>query len=460
MRSIILLCSNESPVLTASKLLYQRIQDITYALKGESSWSPTIEEIEQTHAVYVSAHFKPYVATAFEYIKVAPVKCGFNTTIEFPIPAGGEFINDIVCHVKISAVTAKKSESGVSSVRYCEFPGNRLFEKVSLEVDDKVLSSYSYWLPTMLEKTRIMPHKRTGYNRLVGQQNTLIGMSEVKNIAGGSAQEEIRYTGPQTPKPVQPPLELWNKLHFWFTDDVKLSLPLESLLIGKRFIKLQIAAVENILFGEYDTPTVECELYINNIFINAEVMDIIMSRASFTLARLYHERNVSSDGPDVYKNSGTIDILVNGSKPFEYIFLGCIPNENKKSWRNWHRFSQQNETATDGCTYWETQPTIDKLEITANGITMYNNAESTFYNSYMPFRYGSEILTPDDTGVLFINFSLFPGQYQPSGHFDFRRARESYYKITPNIDTPMTIIALSSYIAFLTVDKSSVHFNN
>jgi hypothetical protein len=47
----------------------------------------------------------------------------------------------------------------------------------------------------------------------------------------------------------------------------------------------------------------------------------------------------------------------------------------------------------------------------------------------MPFHYGGTSLsTPDDVGALFVNMALFPRSYQPSGHLNISRARETYLK--------------------------------
>ncbi|NDB61927.1 hypothetical protein EB001_26335, partial [bacterium] len=53
--------------------------------------------------------------------------------------------------------------------------------------------------------------------------------------------------GPQTPKPSQPPLEVWNKLRFWFNDDVRLSIPSVSIPYGQRFITINLNDADNLL---------------------------------------------------------------------------------------------------------------------------------------------------------------------------------------------------------------------
>ena len=53
---------------------------------------------------------------------------------------------------------------------------------------------------------------------------------------------------PQTPKPIQPPLEIWNKLRFWFNDDVRLSIASVSIPFGQRFISIDLAPQSNLIY--------------------------------------------------------------------------------------------------------------------------------------------------------------------------------------------------------------------
>jgi hypothetical protein len=71
--------------------------------------------------------------------------------------------------------------------------------------------------------------------------------------------------------------------------------------------------------------------------------------------------------------------------------------------------------------------TVDSLSLTSHGITIFDNFQDTFFASYAPYHYGTEtVVTPSDTGAFFINMTLFPRQYQPSGHLNISRARETY----------------------------------
>jgi len=698
-------------MILATKLLYQRIQDIMYARsrQGRDDITPTLIDLERTHIVYINAHFKPFAAIGYEYNKVRPNSGNstFGSSVQFSIPQFGDFFHDMVCRVRIGAVyaatqstplqtgavngafvfpyssaaspaalaaygasgtyynivdafgtrlvagvTAQSSATVVyrNFVRYAEFPGNRLFNNVKFDVNGNPLDTYDYWVPVMLEKNTVFPHKRDGYNRLVGQQVPLQGVSGVKQctvwdndvststtvapgwnqlgvtykgaanyantprstwfnsqpssisrfttnqsnqtiapvmpgtqgvavtiavgntwdqassrpyslvlqtanvaptslnfdtyaaptVAGtGSAnyllqdasqmdlsQQLVQYTnGPQTPKIYQPPLEIWNKLRFWFNDDVRLSIPSVSIPYGQRFITIDITTTNNLIFevpsiyvetvqvrwasatdageihtfnpliqygGFTDPQIMACELYINNIFVNPEVHDIFIRRIGFALIRVYREQKTMIPG-----GTSSSQTLLSALKwPVEFMFAGLMPTfngtvstassgllsgGNPNMWRDWHRFSRQVDTTdtstntsltsvgTLGCsyapvaynTYWQTVSTIDQLGLKAHGISIYDDSYlDTFYNQYATFHYGeSKLVTPNDTGVMFINMSLFPRSYQPSGHINISRARETYidinstYLVSSSVSAALIVVAIC--INFLLVSDGS-----
>jgi hypothetical protein len=485
--------------------------------------------------------------------------------------------------------------------RYCEFPGNRLFKKVKFDVNGNPLDEYSDNVTVMLEKFCVPPNKRYGYNRLVGQENELRSVGSVRlshasgpyfgystdadsantpasiyppdsvfldNDAGedtltpqclnvASTYEYSRVArhfvnGPQTPKPTQPALEIWNKLRFWFNDDVRLAIPSVAIPFGQRYITIELASGADLMFEycnlyrETIADTVSCfacnagllfstsrvktyipimqatttidlntsltvdkmELYINNIFVNPEIHDIFLKRVGFSLIRVYREHTIFTN------TSSSDDKLLSQLKwPIEYLFCGVRPSfntdavNNDKSYRDWHRLTRildgtLNEpmiseisvrtngptTSTTGYdfpdinttttlypagdpkhmstiyqivpdTYPIPFPTISSLTMTSHGVVIYDGFGERFYNAYLPYHYGGlNLSTPEDIGGLFINFALFPRVYQPSGHLNFSRARETFIRWTSSYisaQTPANLVAVAVAINFLLIATGS-----
>lgn len=255
---------------------------------------------------------------------------------------------------------------------------------------------------------------------------------------------------------------------------------------------------------------ISANLYINNIFVNPEIHDIYIKRIGFNLIRVHRTANIRV-------NSDAQDVLLSQLKwPIEYFYAGLRPTENDAPtnpyrWRNWHRYVKPTQhvcmeptavqtvqlpmfttnaavdalnfpgtaaapalpagpqtsantfisyTGADGAiTYWTQEKTIDRLTISAHSIPIYNDIPSGFFNSHIPFQYGGvNIQTPYDEGALLINFCLYPGTYQPSGHFNVSRAREFYFIYTSSVidsDYPGKLILDASALNFLLISDGS-----
>ena len=612
-------------MIMATKLLNQRIKDVMCARSkaGNADVTPTLVDLERTHILYVNAHFKPFAAIGYEYNKVTPQNGSNNlgSGITFSIPQFGDFFHDMVCRVRLSQATAVTSTAPSNSdrvphascsatnkavwpedgynedgtvnanatysivdvngnpvtgsyrnlVRYCEYPGNRLFKLTKFDVNGNPLDQYDQMIPTMLEKFCTLPHKRVGHDRLVGQEVPVVGYKPVQSTSimdpdtntpstiskftkGQSNQTVGLYNstalaspstantplsssssvydvsrevmqvvnGPQTPKPIQPPLEIWNKLRFWFNEDVRLSIASVSIPFGQRYITIDLASQSDLLFeapsifvkkvvnntdnavttftpyfrvnGVNDVTIENIELYINNIFVNPEIHDIYIKRIGFSLIRVFRQHTQTCS------QSGNDEKLLSQLKwPVEYMFIGLRPRWNTTAvsnssgvtagtvtgnqyvWRDWHRLTKMVNAVQStnlslnlnvggtavavaqdkimASEYYLPVPTVDTLSLTSHGITIFDTFNDTFFNQYMPFHYGGTALTtPDDVGALFINMALFPRSYQPSGHLNISRARETYLKWTTSYISPSTsadLLVIAIAINFLLISDGS-----
>lgn len=103
--------------------------------------------------------------------------------------------------------------------------------------------------------------------------------------------------------------------------------------------------------------------------------------------------------------------------------------------------------------------TLDTVTIKAHGINIYDNFPTKFFNAYTAYHYGGpNINTPEDSGVCFIPFCLYPGTYQPSGHINVSRAREFYINYTSSVcssSTECSLVVLASAINFLLISDGS-----
>ena len=83
----------------------------------------------------------------------------------------------------------------------------------------------------------------------------------------------------------------------------------------------------------------------------------------------------------------------------------------------------------------------------------------------MPLAFGANTLaTPADLGLCMINFALYPGVFQPSGHINVSRAREFYIQVTSSVigsvnsrgqNATGQLIAEASALNFLLISDGS-----
>lgn len=591
-------------MIMATELLNKRIKDIVCyrARKRYPDPTPTLLDIERTHVLFVNAHFKPFAAIGYEYNKVrsGSGQTQYGGSVQYSIPQFGDFFHDMVVNARLAAasattwtnsdipafpgfigdiddvVTNTSSVSAVSNnpvytrytyeyvtedgsivdrgaatgqnyVRYCEFPGQRLFKHVKFDVNGNPLDEYDTTVAMMHQKFHVAPGKQSGYKRLVGQEVPDVGYSDLCSIAGSSpfgsdhvgltlqaggtapiapvnasltARKEVQVVhGPQTPKVSQPELDMWIPLHFWFNKDPRLSIASVSIPYGQRFITIELEAQDKIvytapgnLFLQLTTEVVTnvdgtsggntivdyqrfqtrepvlvpnstlntsqgisaMDLYINNIFVNPEIHDIYIKRIGFSLIRVYRFQKTN-------QNTESGDQLLSNLKwPIETMWAGMRPkfnianpvynglsvsSGNKNVWRDWHRFTRLNDnvcyevaksssllpttqavptdtaynntafqdsTVQSGrCVFPVETKTLTTVKITAHGIDIYKDYASEFFADYQPYHYGGyNVVTPEDKGALMINFCLYPGTYQPSGHINISRAREFYFAYT------------------------------
>lgn len=215
-------------MIMATKLLNQRIKDVMCARKraGKADITPTLVDLERTHILFVNAHFKPFAAIGYEYNKVRPQSGNpsLGNSITFSIPQFGDFFHDMVGRQVLGAFHSNQQTVPVQGVpgfpqdnfdwdnvtdmtgggsadpdavaavrydlvdafgnvvnrqtgntfrnlvRYCEYPGERLYQSVKFDVNGNPLDEYNDITINMIRKFTIGADKITGYKRLVGQE--------------------------------------------------------------------------------------------------------------------------------------------------------------------------------------------------------------------------------------------------------------------------------------------------
>jgi hypothetical protein len=169
-----------------------------------------------------------------------------------------KFFHDIAAHVIMAQPTVTSTATYVDdapAMRWCSFPGERLFQRVQQEVNGNPLDEYSFHAVNFHREYRVAPNKLAGWNRCVGQDDAVNGYVRqadwanngvnINSIAGTSvttaggtaaltAEGRVRVaveTGNQCPTSQKSTsLELFIPLLFWYNKDVRLAVPLTIVI--------------------------------------------------------------------------------------------------------------------------------------------------------------------------------------------------------------------------------------
>jgi hypothetical protein len=220
--------------------------------------------------------------------------------------------------------------------------------------------------------------------------------------------------------------------------------------------------------------------------------DIYIRRIGFSLIRVHRfqvdTRSINQD-----------NILLSQMKwPIETIYVGMRPQfnisgSNPSQYRDWHRLTlltdnqmdinatSENQAVIDNTiafnaidarhkftnTYSQVEKisfptyteTIDNLQLQAHGINIFAQYDRAFFRDYLPYTFGGANLnTPEDPGAHLLNFCLYPGSYQPSGHINVSRTREFYLQyVSSYVETgaPADLLTLATALNFLLISDGS-----
>jgi Large eukaryotic DNA virus major capsid protein len=221
-------------------------------------------------------------------------------------------------------------------------------------------------------------------------------------------------------------------------------------------------------------------------------VDIYIQRIGFTLIRVHRYQQFRE--VDGQKS----ELLSQMKWPIEYMFIGLRPaqnisRDNLNQYRDWHRLTlltdQQldcqaksqgdvmtddapafnavsvghktftSSVASESVVFSNVRETIQSLQLQAHGITIYQTSKAAFFRDYLSYTFGGANLnTPEDLGALFMNFALYPGTYNPSGHMNVSRAREFYLEYVSDYVTPSTpadLLVLAIALNFLLISDGS-----
>ncbi len=476
------------------------------AAAGEADVNPTLADLERTHVLFVNAHHKPYVAIAFQYFKVAANNVSFGSDVPISVPQYGDFFTDMVVNVVVRAPVPSWTDSGspvaadTAVVRVCDYPGERLFDKVAFEVNSNPIDTYTSESYVLHRQFHVPQDKLVAWKRCMGQELPRKATPQWAAQTGAPVGKRVItdvYDGYQTYKQTQQDLVLWIPLLFWFNQDVRLAFPSVSVPYGQRFVTFSITDSANI-FRAIVNPASESttilaptlavpqistfDLYINNLFVIPEVHDIFIDRVAFMLVRVHRQAtqnlNKDSDRILLQQLKWPVELLTFGFQPkvnrahnSTLKSLGADTNgthaAHSGDMESWHIYGEVSTSASttiqgaggNGLYLTSVDAHINTLNLSAHSVDLFGIFPAQFFNAYIPFKFGgTAVVAPTDPGLYMYSFALFPLTHQPSGHFNTSRSREIYLDYTSSYiasDTTATFFLEARAINFLLISEGS-----
>ena len=453
---------------TASDYLRKRLDIIRAKRKAgkKDNIQPSFLDIENSHILYIRATYRPHAMIASEYVQQKPTGDGASFLMEsssrvvkFDLPIFGHFTNDIILRIKFKEIGPHVISGQRVLFKYCAFPGLRLLKNVTLKSDEVLIDEYTSDDAVNYAKLFVRADQKIGWMRCHGQQEEKLAQYMANNFMG-----TLTYCdGPQTPKEIQPSLEMFIPLQFWFCKDVSQAILNDLIANTQRAVTCELSSLEKIIIAlipdvnnpgamistplPFSKMPIEIELYSNNLFVNPEVYDVFASRIGFNLIRV-HKRHTChiQHVKDLYHMSQL-------KYPAEYLIVGVRDKNNLLDPDRWWLMGTPSPRTNEykllvPAVIWNPlqiaqlvvreareistlESFVKTLEIKEHTIRVIPPLGETFYNAYSPIRYidNNMLVSPSDSSVLLINFCLYPGKFNPSGSFNLSAGRELYINL-------------------------------
>ncbi len=456
------------------------IQEINYYTNNQSDLiKPTVNDIDKTHFLFINYQYKPFVEFGFNYIKTSVnSKPNYGNQIEFTVQNNGDFIADMLIHIRLSELKAFDNND---RVRYADFIGHKIIKKCEFIVSNNVLDEYDRELYNIFYNMHVPEGKKISWLKCMGQELPITGtlISDPVN----DQYKEIRTfaNGFQTLKKNHPKLDLFIPLLFWFNRDIRLAFPNHIQPLGQVKVRIELEQSEALMNSidvindeynqQYVTPEIErCTLYTKHIYINSDIQDIFISKLGINLIRIFKkvekELSINSDRISIQELKFPIESL--------YLFFRPTINETGlDNFQTWHlnsllelsyiktpiiyKINGIDTLGINNVKYYNEVPIVNSLRFENNDSSMYGTQSKTFYDGYLPYISGNQIMS-NNNNIYYFPFTFQPNQNQPCGYINLSKTREIYLEYDSNViesNKPIKLYLYATALNFLLLTKNS-----
>lgn len=381
-------------------------------------------DIMRTHYTYILATYKPFVSVLSQYVRTAmqsnttSMQCNFDT-------GNANFIGDLFVvvqfpQISLASLVAAPGVSfapvpGYGRIRYCQYPGARLFTETSLLVNGKVVEQYTpnNMMDFLFHEVDV--NKRETLARCLGQQQMQTAayswsFDQWQQPVAPDKQLYTMYTdGAQTPKNVQPPLTVVAPLLFNWMRDNEITMSNDYLNVKQRTVQFDIAPLSQIVSHYADMPLAvlpanfnftSATVYARGIYMNADVAGLFMRKQKL-IVRTWRQYTSTFNSPGAEPFS--LDIV---KYPVEAMYVKFIPQVN-----------YQEATVVSGSNvptydFWYMGAQVNKSTLPVSVMSV-NATTGTVFQNAITYQFAGLADVISDIGITVQNVDLFSGQLDP-----------------------------------------------
>ena len=313
------------------------------------------------------------------------------------IPYDGDLLSDIYLYIELSELVSSNNNENWAG--YINGLGYSIIESAEIQIGGLTIDTLdTNWLDI--------------YNELFDQRSdTLIGKfnTDITLQENNTAQK------------------LYIPLPFWFSKNSGSSLPIIALRNHEIKIKIKFRNLNEIIKSDISTFSPTTPIITANILANYIHLDTNEQKYFTNNSHEYliDQLQTLSD-TNITSSTNTKKIPLDFSHPiksFYWVILNDTNHsQNMKTGNNWLSYTSSNSLYSE---------TFNSAKITINGQDKMISMDASYYRNVLPYE--TQMYFPRKY-IYSYSFSLYPGQYQPSGSINYSRIQKanSHLELTFN----------------------------
>jgi len=441
------------------------------SIKTRCKSQPFLLDMERTHISYIKKYFKPVIPMAFEFREeINPtqlINYGLN---RFSLQQYGDFTCEIILNLKLSGLSVKDPRDKCG---YYDFPGHKIIKNVAMNFAGNIIDQYSGDAYNVHYNYYIPEDKKKAWLKVVGQEYPE-DISVRQDINDDYDEKKYIVFGPQTPKASHEILEINIPIIFEFCQKMYASLFSNKIKYGQRFLDVILNQPETFCYGiDYggggfiNYPTVTGSLWINQIFIEPKITEILLKGTYRTFMRVYKETKFTVN------NKGHFNKRLDKLKfATEHLFFGLKPTINAGPntwWRYYNLNTEQvifpvriaspigpsySQLAFRTVDSYRPSPTILFASFASKSSQIVNKMPNKIYSEVYPLL---KAKSQDNIGLLLYSFAKNIYDEQPSSYYNISTEREFHIHFEYDIISGGTgeFYILSKTLNWMEIDEKN-----